>query len=449
MTLAEIFGDESRGDDAASRALTSGRIFVRSHMQLALASEGVTGRRLTAHEALEAYGIDLIEKVVTEGGAGLITDAGEPARTFSHRRRTMRLSKRTLAQAAAVSIDDITAAETPGEVSSFRTLEKIAQALALDERKIGLAGLIQGDRALGIRLRELNQPEERNRNFVAALADAAWVIARQTELSRRLNADRDASSLFHTKSSDYDAPVWRKGYELAERTRKILKLGAAPIGSIYALAQDTLGIPVVDIDLGDDVAGATILNGGARGIVLNRQGANRNILVRRMTIAHELGHLLWDPDDQLERVRVDESADLNRRNVHDVIEARANAFAVAFLAPRQAVRQLYEERGDIAATVASLVENFGISASAAAQHLANVCAVDLAGFRSSQRASTRVVSQWDENERQSNLITEHVPPSRGNRFAQLTIQAVRKKFITEDTAVSWLKIDRRYLADLF
>lgn len=450
MTLEDIFGESSTGEDAESRAASSSRIFVRSHMQLALDTEQATGRRLTAQEALHSYGLKVLGQVATEGGVALITDVREPSQTFFERRRTLRLSKRELALAAKIGIDEVTAAETAGEVLPFRTLEKIAQALALDERKIGLSDTPHGDREFGTRLRELRGADDRDESFVAALADAAWVIARQRELSRTLNADNDISARFGVKSGNYAAPVWERGYELAQRTRQILKFDACgPIESMYSLAHDVLGIPVVNTDLSPEVAGATVLNGSSRGIVLNQLGANANILVRRMTIAHELGHLLWDPDNRLERVRVDESATLNRRDIRDEVEARANAFAVAFLAPKQAVRTLHEKIGDVAMTIASMVEQFGISRSAASHHLANVCNLDSREVTGARSVGIGVTRIWEEKERQDSLFTDHVPTSRGGRFALLTAQAVRKKVITVDTAASWLKIDKRYLAELF
>jgi len=451
MTLAEIFGETSTGDDAVARATSSARVFVRSHMQLALDSETATGRRLSALEALEAFGLPILERVVAEGGAGLITDAREPARTLSERRKTLRLTKRELAQAAGVGVDEVTASETPGELLPIRSLEKLAQALALDERAIGLAGRPHGDREFGTRLRELRQADERDESFVLALADAAWVIARQSELSRKLKADRGLAAKFKTKSGDYSGQIWLRGYELAEQTRDRLGLDAeAPIQSMYSVAQDLLGIPVVDTELANEVAGATVLNGDARGIVLNKIGANRNIFTRRMTLAHELGHLLWDPDNRLEHVRVDESSDLRRRDNRDMVEARANAFAIAFLAPRAAVRRLYEEHTkDAQTTIANMVGEFGISALASAHHLANVCKLGANDVNKQRTVSASVAQRWTDNERQDNLVTGHVRPSRGNRFAQLTVQAARKHLITIDTASSWLRLDKRFLKDLF
>jgi Zn-dependent peptidase ImmA (M78 family) len=451
MNFSEIFGPESKGDDAARRAATSSRVFVRSQIQLALDSAGATGRRLSATEALDTFGLDFLAQVADNGGAGIVKDSAEPARTFVNRRRVLRLSKRSLATAAGVTVEDITAAETPGEIVGIRTLEQIAQTLALDERRIGLAGGMQGDGAFGTRLRELRSNEERDESFIVALCDAAWVICRQQELSRKLSADHDLKSSFTKKSGDYSSPIWRKGYELAERTRKILKIDAlAAIASMEALAQDQLGIPVVDAELEEGVAGATVLNAEARGIVLNNKGANKNILVRRMTLAHELGHLLWDPEHQLERVRVDDSADLRRRDIHDSIEGRANAFAVAFLAPLAAVKALYAQQDDNEpATITLLVERYGLSASAAAQHLANVCNLGPQPAARPREAGPVVQRKWLESERQPSLVAGHVPASRGGRFAQLTLQAVRKKLISPDCAASGLRIDKRLLTDLF
>jgi len=447
--LSRIFGPESKGGTAQERAKTSSRMFVRSQVQLALDSPEATGRRITALEALDAYGLELLEQVVEDGGVGLVTNPSEPSQTIAERRRAMRLSKRVVASEAGVSVDDLTNAETAGAVIPIRGLENIAQVLALDERRLGLSGIGHGDNELALRLRELKQVEERDDEFVAQLAGAAWVIARQTELSEKLSADRNKKSLFRSKSKDYNPPVWEKGYVLAETTRIRLGLDAsAPIESVYKLAQDELGIPIIDMELPAEIAGATVLNGSARGVVLNKTGANRNVLVRRMTLAHELCHLLWDPDRELERVRVDESADLGRRQIRDLVEARANAFAVALLAPRAAVLQTHGGQS-VYDTVSRIAETFGISPSAAANHVANVCHLDPRDLSRSPTASAAVTRLWDRREIQDNIITGHVPDSRGGRFALLTVQAVRKRLISVDTAAAWLKIDKRLIADLF
>ena len=82
------------------------------------------------------------------------------------------------------------------------------------------------------------------------------------------------------------------------------------------LVEDTLCIPVIQAELSQKrIAGATIsVTDGVetwRGIVLNLKGANENPLVRRATLAHEIAHLLFDPDEYLDTVRVDTYEALN------------------------------------------------------------------------------------------------------------------------------------------
>ena len=76
---------------------------------------------------------------------------------------------------------------------------------------------------------------------------------------------------------------------------------------------------------------------------MNLHGDNQNPLVRRATIAHEFAHLLYDPDEYLNKVTVDtyEGLEYNPKIGPDIadsehyhVEQRANAFAISFLAPK-------------------------------------------------------------------------------------------------------------------
>jgi Zn-dependent peptidase ImmA (M78 family) len=117
------------------------------------------------------------------------------------------------------------------------------------------------------------------------------------------------------------------------------------IESLKTLLEEQLKIPVVQQALHERFAGATEANGNSRGIVVNERGHNANVWVRRMTLAHELGHLLWDPDTRLNQLTVDEYAGLEAayhtgRGRADVVEMRANAFAVALLAPPDGITKI-------------------------------------------------------------------------------------------------------------
>ncbi len=147
------------------------------------------------------------------------------------------------------------------------------------------------------------------------------------------------------------------------------------------LVEERLGIPVVQAPLpgNTEIAGATVAaaddrEGEVRGIVFNTLGANENVWVRRTTLAHELGHLLFDPPERLENLRVDSYAegrtDPQGGEAADFVEQRANAFAVAFLAPDDAVRET-APAPLTTASVAKTMRTFGIGKVAAGHRICN------------------------------------------------------------------------------
>ena len=87
------------------------------------------------------------------------------------------------------------------------------------------------------------------------------------------------------------------------------------------LVEHRLGIPIIQVKLPPAIAGATISSHGQRGIVLNVRGANTNVWIRRTTLAHELAHILFDPEAKLESVRVDSYKQLER-DTEDVLTNR-------------------------------------------------------------------------------------------------------------------------------
>jgi Zn-dependent peptidase ImmA (M78 family) len=101
--------------------------------------------------------------------------------------------------------------------------------------------------------------------------------------------------------------------------------------------------------------------------------------VRRATVAHELGHLLFDPVQRLDRVRVDtyQSNEIDPESqldlasaATDVVEQRANAFSIALLAPMQAVRDMTPSPLRSGA-IERVMSEFGISYTAARHHICN------------------------------------------------------------------------------
>ena len=161
-------------------------------------------------------------------------------------------------------------------------------------------------------------------------------------------------------------------------------MGVGPIPSMREFVEDTLGIPVVQAELSQEgIAGAAIsVSDGtpdpSRGVILNTTGANQNPLVRRATLAHEVGHLLFDPDQRLAHVRVDSYNRLNADPEQkpssggqmDFVEQRANAFAISLLAPIDVVRESVDTPVT-ASHIADIGSQFGISVTAAWFHVVN------------------------------------------------------------------------------
>ena len=254
-------------------------------------------------------------------------------------------------------------------------------------------------------------------------------------------------------SSDYGGsgnPAWRKGYILAEQARERLGLGSKPVFPMRSLVEDTLGIPVIQAQLPNAIAGATVAvtdeNGlEYRGIVLNTLGQNENVWIRRATLAHEIAHLLYDPEDRLDRIRVD-TYDMNDVNPEggstDYVEQRANAFAIAFLAPLDAVRRMTPTpvSGE---SISEVMGHFGLSLTSARFHVSN------AQFRQYDMPSTNDIPKtWpgDDWKAGEDFTADYFPISdtpmqRRGQFAGLVAAGYEYGLIGEQTASAYLHCD--------
>ncbi len=453
-TLDRLFGLESRGSDIEARARTSRQQFVRSQDHLAFATPSATGLRLSAFQALQSFGVEVLLDVFEHGTAVLITSPEEPAQTLREQRERLGLAVGDLATRLQLRPEDIRDAEDPATRTGFPVLISLAQALALDELRLGFQEGAGGDPDLAVRLREVAGRRAGLRPAtVLALDEAAWVTATQARLTRWLHSLSDYWSHF-TPSSQYgqrDYPAWQHGYFLAHKTREILGLGDEPIPSMRDLIEKVMAVPLIQMQLPRGIGGATISIGGERGIVGNTIGANENPCVRRATLAHELGHLLWDPDDKLRRLVVDDDTELESLHARalepsslrdiefDPVEARANAFAIAFLAPQKAALGVFEKASSPSDGLLGVMNEFGISQTAAKYHLWNALdrRIDLAILDSRVSADTE---KWRATEESTLDFFRpvSVPMSRRGRFAYHTVIADIEGIISTASAAVYL-----------
>lgn len=444
--LELVFGSNSCGDSPEDRALSSNAKFVRSQIQLAPYTDGATGRVLSAREALRSFGWERLRQATIEGSSPLVVSPKEPAATIQKRRNELGLSEERLAKKVGISVRVLQQAETVGTKTPYRILESLAQVLALDEKTLGLVPNAGRDANLGVRLREMANSGDIagfTENTVLQLTEAAWIIARQASIQALL---KDNALTCRFKMPKHDAsfgyPAYETGYRLAKKARDLLELDAEePIESVRKIIEDDFGLPLVQLQMDQRFAGATMANGSVRGIVVNESGMNSNVWVRRMTLCHELGHLLWDPDDHLQRVTVDAYAELEKSDRdarRDPPEIRANAFAIAFLAPPSAVLRIAQKYSDPATIVGEVMTTFGISSTAAKHHVKNITKLDT--FRNCHGHYPEPEDHWLalENLAMDYFPISETPLSRRGKFAWCVAKAFEAEEISLDSAAAWL-----------
>ncbi len=452
--LTFIFGAGAGGGSAKDAARRSKRSFVRSEAELAIYDETrkPTGHILTAWEAFTSFGLDVLEEAAEYGSAILRRTKNSTGNALKQRREELDLPHSSVGKAAEIPEAEVKTAESLPAQVSLTQLEHLAFALGLDERLLAFKQDYRGDTQLAYRLRTLVSEQAQGAGRISKktallFAEAASIIRVQRRLHEWLGLQDERSRFIPYE--DYGSsmkPAWQIGYRLAEDARRTLNLGESPIASMRELVEERLGIPVIQAQLPKVVAGATVMTADedgneARGVVLNTVGENENVWIRRATLAHELGHLLYDPDSRLQRLRVDSYAD-NQKDPQtqaiDFVEQRANAFAIAFLAPNEAMRHLAPTPISEEA-VSKVIRKFGISHTAARYHIANS---HYRQFDTPSRVLDAMPS--DEQKAAENFAVDYFPLSetpiqRRGRFCGLVTACYERRFISEDTAALYLR----------
>jgi Zn-dependent peptidase ImmA (M78 family) len=149
-----------------------------------------------------------------------------------------------------------------------------------------------------------------------------------TNLEQLLGIARDLTAVAHyplpTPQKKWDAI--KQGERLADQERRRLGLGDAPAPDMVELLE-TQGVRTAVVDLPPDVSGLTISD--AQVGLFTVANAAHHVWRRRFSFAHEYAHVLAD------RERSGLVSRTSRKN--DLPEVRANAFAAAFLMPREGV----------------------------------------------------------------------------------------------------------------
>ncbi|WP_162292131.1 ImmA/IrrE family metallo-endopeptidase [Stenotrophomonas maltophilia] len=419
-------------------------MFVRSQDNLAVRTNPkANGHVLTEFEVRSAFGDEVLARVLEEGVIALASSISEPSETLRRTRESLGLTTKDVAKRAKLSEQEVNDAEDRSCVNPIQILERLAIVLGLDERILSYSAGGHGDEQLAGRLKALRE-RALSVNAVSALSEASWVIRTQYRLMRECGRSQSEVLKKFTPNENYGGsgyPAYRQGYYLAGETRKIFGLSPdAPISSLRDLCE-AVGIAVVQTELSPKLAGATIAVAGCRGIALNINGPNANVWVRRATLAHELGHLFWDSEERLEHITVDDYKSLNSQPAKnsDRVEARANAFAIALLAPPTATARRFEAATSPEEGLRDVMSYFGLSLSAAKHHIEN-CIGRAINVGPIDHLPT---DEWKarENSTVDYFPDSRTPFSRRGKFAENVIMALDASIISEDSAARYLNLD--------
>ena len=148
-----------------------------------------------------------------------------------------------------------------------------------------------------------------------------------------------------------------EGRSAAARFRQDHRLGVQPLGDLVAVIEQATGIDVAVLDAGPDEHGLTMRD-PERNAVFIGVARTRNPMRQRSTLAHELGHVLFE--DWL-------GNDAGRWSDRTHEEIRADAFARHLLVPVSGLREFVESREPVTQpTLSEVVQRFLVSPAIAA-----------------------------------------------------------------------------------
>ncbi|SIO90009.1 ImmA/IrrE family metallo-endopeptidase [Nocardiopsis sp. JB363] len=158
-----------------------------------------------------------------------------------------------------------------------------------------------------------------------------------------------------------------EGRALAERFREEQHLGVQPLGDLVAVIEQTTGIDVAVLEAGQDQHGL-MMRDPQRGSVFIGVARTRRPMRQRSSLAHELGHALFED-------MTDASASTwDHRSPEEI---RADAFARHLLIPFEGLREFLGGQGALAQSVLSeVVQHFLVSPSIAAIALCRAGYID-------------------------------------------------------------------------
>jgi Zn-dependent peptidase ImmA (M78 family) len=184
----------------------------------------------------------------------------------------------------------------------------------------------------------------------------------------------------------------KAGRDAAKRVRDKHHLGAAPIADVATLLEEEMGFDVLIAPMPAGVD-AMVAAEDQRGRVIIGVATTKNAERQRFSIAHELGHAVFE--DLLEGT--------STHSVYSEEEDRAHCFARHFLIPVDGMEMRLNELDAVAGELeeehlSALVQYFGVSAHVAARQLRQAGWIDDERYRQWKDVEARHLAPlygWD------------------------------------------------------
>ncbi|WP_371679768.1 helix-turn-helix domain-containing protein [Streptomyces sp. NBC_01276] len=200
--------------------------------------------------------------------------------------------------------------------------------------------------------------------------------------------------------------------------RAVERQGQLPQNGLPELIETVFGADVAVEPLGDGFDGLAAMGQGVKLILLS---TTSNPARQRFTLAHELGHLLADDDQD---VHLDRDI-FDRAQKNDPSEQRANAFASAFLLPEQSLREAVGVARLTRESFGTLCCDFMVSPETLAYRLLKLRVIDAGGCdyykRMTVREAAAIAGRVEE-------LNQRVAASEEKRLPGLVVRDTRAAY---------------------
>lgn len=209
----------------------------------------------------------------------------------------------------------------------------------------------------------------------------------------------------------------------ADQLRKAWKLGQNPIQNLHEELEHS-GVKVKEVDAGGHFDGFSGWADASIPVIVLARHLNENLPRKRFTAAHELGHLVLELPEGLEKK-------------HE--ENLCHRFAGAFLMPAEGIKEFGPKRSKVTlGELKALKAEWGLSLQAIMRRLQ-----DLGIITSSRRKSFDFLYRSKYKWHETGEPGEWHGSETATRFSQLVLRAAAEEVITRSKAASLLGMKQR------